>query len=617
MPRIASRRRDATVTLLGVMSLLVLFAVLAWSAVKTKSSTADEPVHALAAWLWSHQRDYRVDPEDPPLWGYWMALPNGPAALRVDLAYPDWRAIPRTHWTQTPWWRRTLHQTPGNDGEALVHRSRRMALPVAVALGTMIAWWGWRVGAGGCAIVASTFFALDPNFLGHGALVKNDVTISLVLLALAYALWRGGQRMTWRNVLAIGILCGVAMSVKFSGLLSLPIVALLLLIRALLTSSWTVIGRRLESRGARLAGAGTLAVSACVLSVLVVWASYGFRYAATPGGADPMNIRLQAALAIKARLQASDPSLRPTAEMLAASPPGLFLQTVVALDDRRLMPQAWLNGLLYTYHSSLFRAGYLLGEIRQTGWWYYFPLAMLVKTPSATLAAAAAAIAIAWILRRRTIDAATRWTLICLLVPPAIYLLVALRTNLNLGLRHVFPVYPPLFICIGWATARARRGRRIARIATVVLLLGLATETLLAWPNFIAFFNSASGGSCGGLRLLGDSNLDWGQDLPLLARWQKRHSDRPIHLLYFGSADPAAYVDAQTIDPVNPRWPATPDAVIAVSATYLQGLYLLDRVSDFLEPLRHRPPLAVLGGSIYLFEPPTSDAPATREGTPP
>ena len=96
-------------------------------------------MHALAAWLWTHERDFRLDPEDPPLWGYWMAQPNRRDALRVDFADPTWQAIPQTHWTQSPWWLRTLHHTPGNDANALVRRARAMALVIGVTLGALIA----------------------------------------------------------------------------------------------------------------------------------------------------------------------------------------------------------------------------------------------------------------------------------------------------------------------------------------------------------------------------------------------------------------------------------------------------------------------------------------------
>src|ERR1700728_4879287 len=73
------------------------------------------------------------------------------------------------------------------------------------------------------------------------------------------------------------------------------------------------------------------------------------------------------------------------------------------------------------------------------------------------------------------------------------------------------------------------------------LAIGLITETAHAYPNYIPFFNIFCGGPRGGIRLLSESNIDWGQDLPRLAKWQSEHRDRPIYLLYWGSGDPQYY----------------------------------------------------------------------------
>jgi hypothetical protein len=238
------------------------------------------------------------------------------------------------------------------------------------------------------------------------------------------------------------------------------------------------------------------------------------------------------------------------------------------------MPEAWNNGLLYTYHTSLVRPSYLLGDIRMTGWWYYFPLAIAFKTPLATMALFLLTALLAARLRVRASDCPHHWALLCLGIPAGIYFLMALRTNLNIGLRHVLPVYPLFYVVIGRTIAEGWRRRvRLVRPATIALIAVLAIETIIAWPNYIAFFNLLAGGQRGGIRLLGDSSLDWGQDLPLLAKWQKANSDRPIHLRYFGSADPADFVPHVPLDPAQPQMPAAP-AVVAVSATFLQGLYI-------------------------------------------
>ena len=170
------------------------------------------------------------------------------------------------------------------------------------------------------------------------------------------------------------------------------------------------------------------------------------------------------------------------------------------------------------------------------------------------------------------------------LIPAAIYFLMTLRTNLNIGLRHVLPVYPLLYVAIAWALAEAWRRRvRFIRPATIALTMLLAAETLFAWPNYIAFFNLAAGGSRGGIRLLGDSSLDWGQDLPLLAGVAEGES-RIARFTCGISAARTRAISCRTSrsNPAQPQMPAPP-AVVAVSATFLQGLYVPDSARPFFE----------------------------------
>jgi hypothetical protein len=237
---------------------------------------------------------------------------------------------------------------------------------------------------------------------------------------------------------------------------------------------------------------------------------------------------------------------------------------------------------------------------------------MATKTPLATLAASVAAVGILVVVFLQRgwkwlLDSPTAWTAACLVIPPAVYLISAMRSNLNLGLRHVLPVYPFIFLGIGLAAEYAwRRWRRVTKIAAAALGAGLAVETLLAFPNYIPFFNAAAGGSRGGLRILGDSNLDWGQDLKLLADWQKRHPHLNLYFVYFGIADPWAY----GIDYINfpggyafgEKFQIRGDpGVLAISATHLQGIYNDPALQEAYGRLIDLPPIEVLGGSIYLY----------------
>jgi hypothetical protein len=238
---------------------------------------------------------------------------------------------------------------------------------------------------------------------------------------------------------------------------------------------------------------------------------------------------------------------------------------------------------------------------------------MATKTPLATIAAGLAGLALLiWLASKRgwqpsLTSAAKNWTALCLLLPPAIFMLSAMRSNLNLGLRHVLPVYPFIFIGIATATAAAwQRWRLYTRIGCAVLAAALASETFAAFPNYIPFFNAAAGGARGGLRILGDSNLDWGQDLKLLAQWQQRHPGANLYLVYFGIADPWAY----GIDYVNfpggypfgeKRTIRGDPGFLAISATMLQGIYNDPSLRDAYSRLLGAEPQEVLGGSIYIY----------------
>lgn len=138
----------------------------------------------------------------------------------------------------------------------------------------------------------------------------------------------------------------------------------------------------------------------------------------------------------------------------------------------------------------------LFGEVRPGGWWYYFPVALFFKTPIPFLILALAG------LRRRLEPA---------LIAAAI-LAIAMTSNINIGVRHVLPIYAPLAIC---AAAAIR-----VRWLNVALIAWLAAGSALAHPDYLAWFNAFAGKEPH--RVLNDSNLDWGQDALRLVRLARR-----------------------------------------------------------------------------------------------
>jgi hypothetical protein len=280
----------------------------------------------------------------------------------------------------------------------------------------------------------------------------------------------------------------------------------------------------------------------------------------------------------------------------------VFTAAIGFMLSHHLLPEPWLHGVMVQYSHSMARGTYLLGQVDDVGRWYYFPVAMGVKTPVATLLTLllALAIGVAMLRVRREDRRELIWPIACLAVPVVVYLGAAMASSLNLGLRHVLPVYPLLYIGSGAILAEGTvRWRTPLTLICALLGVMLLCETLLAWPNYIAYFNFAVGGTRGGLRLLGDSNLDWGQDLPALAKWEKEHPGVPVALAYFGTADPAAYgVKFDLLPPWPPDEQVKKTHVLAVGATYLQGVHS----SNFIG-YRSLTPSAVLGGgTIYLYD---------------
>ena len=108
------------------------------------------------------------------------------------------------------------------------------------------------------------------------------------------------------------------------------------------------------------------------------------------------------------------------------------------------------------------------------------------------------------------------------------------------------------------------------------------TESLSAWPNYLAFFNQFVGRSRNGYQYLVDSSLDWGQDLPSLHQWLEKNvpaaSGTPVYLSYFGTGDPKFYgIDALLLpgyfDVAPPQTFPLQHGVYCLSATMLQGVY--------------------------------------------
>ncbi len=587
-----------------ILIIAAAFGLIAIAVQWNTAPTSDEPLHLVAAYTIRHTGDYRLNPEDPCLWERWVSLALNESDLQPDYQSAGFAEVlddTMSHWGFVV--SSLFHQTtPGNwtPVEPVMRKGRAMMAVIAVALLLVISAWAWRMGGWVAGVVAALLVATDPNLLGHAALIKNDLAMTLCYVAAAWATWRLTQRVTPARVLLLGAVAGVGLMVKYSGVLLLPSVALALAGGCLARSSQPA-ARQLRQIGIALAALVTITA----IGVGIIWSSHGFRFYAVPGANSPtLNIEKDIHRAKINTAYILNPESK-YAEIADTLPdPAMFRLVRWGLDHRAL-PEVWLKGLGYTYFSSVLRASYFLGTEYKTGNPWYFWAAALFKTPLGTITLGAVAAVIAW--RLRLWRSRAFFVIACF---AGLYGVMAMRGSLNLGLRHVFPIYGLAYVGMAVSLARglaaaAPFARRALIAASCLCAIATVAETAAAYPNYIGFFNLPAQ-AAGPLNLLSDSNIDWGQDLPLLAAWQKAHPSVPLYLGYFGTAPPDYYginyhPIAGTMTALRPKSRGGP-GVWAISAPLLQGLYTPDLARPAYDQLRKRKPLIVLGSGLYLYE---------------
>jgi tetratricopeptide (TPR) repeat protein len=179
--------------------------------------------------------------------------------------------------------------------------------------------------------------------------------------------------------------------------------------------------------------------------------------------------------------------------------------------------------------------------------------------------------------------------------------------GINIGVRHVLPVYPLAIVAAAIPAAWCLRGSRVRRAALGLLTLFWVVRFAGTYPNTLTFFSAAVGGSENGHRYLVDSNLDWGQHLKQLKRWMDANSVAHVNLAYFGTADPGYYGINCTYLPGSPTFvqeaiakPRLP-GYVAVSATVLNGVYLTPSWRLFYRSLATDEPVTEIGHSIRVY----------------
>src|SRR5258708_1722843 len=252
-----------------------------------------------------------------------------------------------------------------------------------------------------------------------------------------------------------------------------------------------------------------------------------------------------------------------------------------------------------------FSSTYIFGQVYPHGQWFYFPAAFLIKS-SLALLVLLLLVPFAVALR----GAGYRRELAFLIIPAGVYFAVAMVTGLNIGVRHILPVYPFLMVLTGWAAAELiAEKRRLAYAVALVLLVGVYSS-LRVFPVYLAYSNELWGGPAHTYEYLSDSNVDWGQQLKSVKQYLDQRHEKNCWFGYFAAvaADPQYYgIPCRPLTTIASVWlqpsievPASVDGPVLISAGVLSGYEFgtgeLNPYAQF-RPLR---PNAVISHCAFL-----------------
>jgi 4-amino-4-deoxy-L-arabinose transferase-like glycosyltransferase len=426
-------------------------------------------------------------------------------------------------------------------------------LPFFLLVSLVVYFWAVRYFGGAVAVFATGLFTMIPPVLAHAGLATTDMPLTACLSAAFFSLVLWAGKPTWKLGLLLGLTTALAVLSKFTALGFLPAAAVLALV------PYLVVERPGMKKLAALAKerAATFALAA-LTGALVIWAAYSFSFGKVPGWSVPLPA------------------------------PSLFEGVRFAM-----------------FHNDKGHAAYLFGEVRNTGWWYFFPVVLALKTPIAFLLLLGSGTLVCW--RKRAEFAC--WLPLAfslgILVP-------SMTSHVNIGTRHVLPVYVGFSIVAALGLNQLARWARAWKPAGTVaglLVLWMAFSGAIHHPDYLAYFNEFVGGEPD--NVLVDSDLDWGQDTVRLARRLRQLGVTEVSFTIMNMRSDLlqAWPGLPPSKPINPLTPV--EGWTAVSPTFWKirqyGLYY--RYRNIQPWFAYLTPVERVGSFLLYYVPPGTLSP--------
>jgi Dolichyl-phosphate-mannose-protein mannosyltransferase len=527
----------------------------------------DEGHHLFDGYTVLKHHDYDLNPEVPPFAKVLAAVP----LLQMNLNEP----VQQGRSSQTEAFLDGKDFLFKNDADKLLLRGRLTIALLTVLLALLVFLAGKELFDTTTGLLALAFFVFDPTLLAHGTLVTTDAAITFCIFAAVFAWYRYSASPSVGKLLLVAVLTGLAFATKFTGLFLMPILFLLAAVEAIHNRSLKLFAKRCAA----------LAAVFCT-AYGILWMSYGFRYAARPNG-----------LALNPTLT----NYLQDYSHVSSPAPLLFLARW------HILPEAYIWGLVNTKLTEQRDVCYLFGTVHPHGTWLYFPAAILIKSTLPFLLLLIGAAVMSFHLRTLWL----RWTM--LLVPVVVFLGFAMHSDMNIGIRHILPIFPFLYI-IGASVLSSliERDKRWV-FAAMVLLVWQAISSAQSFPGYMAYANELWGGPKNVHRYLSDSNSDWGQQLKSTSTYLKDHNVTDCWMAYTaaGVVDERYYgVPCHRLPTVVSLWwlhvpmevPSEIDGPVLISDDELEGLALPVGMPNPYAQFRSLKPTAVIDGGLFVYD---------------
>jgi len=569
--------------------LLLFMVIMAITSMAQDSLTMDEVAHLPAGYSYLTQKDMRLNPEHPPLIKNLAALPL--LFFKDEINFPSqiqaWQEDVNGQWT---FGYNFLYHS-NNPVDKMTFWARIPMVLILLVLGFYLFKWTKELFGEKAALLSIFLFSFSPTFLAHSRLVTTDVGAAAGIFIATYYFIKALKNPIQKNIILSGISFGIAQLCKFSVVLLIPF----FFITAFFF--WLM---RLD----KLKNVIKNIFLIMVIGFIVIWPLYQYHVWNYP----------------------SERQYRDTEVYLKDYPvfiqkPVLWLTTVPVL---RAYAQ-YITGVLMVLHRAAFgHTMYFMGEISNLGWRNYFPIVYLIKEPLSLHILTLISLLISTIYIAQSIKKPfwqeTRVRLktwikeyfsqFAMLIFLVIYWASSLTSSLNLGVRHLLPVFPFVFLLVGGVISKFLKE---PYLKLKVLILGFlmafqASSVISVYPHFLAYFNEIAGGPENGYIFTVDSNLDWGQDLRRLTEWVNQNKIDRIYVDYFGGGDPRYYLKEKyspwSGNKTEQEFPK--ENYLAVSASPLQGgrgvaAPGFDQLTGYYNWLNKYQPVKRIGYSIFIY----------------